>query len=219
MKKLLEYEGSPDISDVVEWDGSKFVPSNLNLRTTTVSNFASSNAGGIVVGNYYDNSLHDVASSATLTSAANRIHLAPFFTAKPLRIDQLGIIVTTAAAGAARAVIYDSNADNWPNNLLLTVNQGDTGTTGWRGAACDFTFESGLQYWLGFHTAAAPVVRGINTSSSVNLGLTANNATNYFTMLQRTVTYSSGAPNPWTFVASDLAAGVPPSIRMRAAAI
>jgi hypothetical protein len=202
--------------DSLEWDGSKFVRSQ---NVTTIAFFASARAAGIVVGNYYDNSLHGIASTTTLTSAANRIHLTPFFTAKPLRIDQLGIVVTTAAAGAARAVIYDSNPDGWPNNLLLTVDQGDTGTTGWRGAACDFTFDFGRQYWLGFHTAAAPVVRAINTSSSVNLGLTANNATNYFTMLQRTVTYSSGAPNPWTFAASDLAAAVPPSIRMRAAAL
>jgi hypothetical protein len=209
-------EGAIASGDSLEWDGSKFVRSQ---NATTIAFFASARAAGIVVGNYYDNSVHGVASTVTLASVANRIHLTPFFTATKLRIDQLGIIVTTAAAGAARAVIYDSNSNGWPNNLLLTVNQGDTGTTGWRGASCNFTFIAGKHYWLGFHTAAEPVVRAINSTSFLNLGLTANNATNYFTMLQRIVTYSSGAPNPWAFVASDLATGTPPSIRMRAAAL
>lgn len=190
--------------------------SSLNLRISTISNFASPNAGGIVAGRYYDNAFQGTAST-TLASAANRINLVPFYTSQTLAIDQLGVAISTAAAGAARAVIYDSDSNGWPDSLLLTVDQSDTGTTGWKGASCTFTFDSGRQYWLGIHTAAAPTYRAINVSSAVNLGLNGNAGTSYYSMLRRTVTYASGAPSTWTFTSTDLVTGNPPSIRFRAA--
>lgn len=193
--------------------------SALGLRIATISNFASPNAGGNVVGSFYDNSFQGTNAS-TLASAANRISLAPFYTSAPLYVDQIGVAVSTAGAGAARCLIYDSDADGWPDNLLLSPDILDTGTTGYRYADMGFQFDTGRQYWLGVHTAGTPTLRSINTSSAVNLGVNGNSGTNYFTVLRRTVTYASGAPSVWGFLSSDRVAGVTPfSIRMRAAAL
>lgn len=61
-------------------------------------------------------------------------------------------------------------------------------------------------------------LRSINVSSAVNLGLTSSTATNYATILRRTVTFATAAPDPWNFTNSDRVAGTtPPSIRFRAA--
>lgn len=192
--------------------------SALGLRIATISNFASPNAGGFVVGQFYDNAFQGTAAT-TGASAINRLDLSPFYTSVRMRIDQLGVAVSTAGAGAARCVIYGSDEQGWPDNRVLSVDIQDTGTTGYRFGAVDFTFDSGRQYWLGVHTAAAPTFRCINVSSAVNLGVNGSNGTSYFSILRRTITYASGAPAVWGFLNSDRIAANPVSIRMRAAAL
>lgn len=193
--------------------------SSLGLRISNVSNFASPNAGGNIVGQFYDNAFH-AAAPATLAWAANRLDMAPFFTSQRMRIDQIGVGVATAGAGAARCVIYDSTPDGWPDDLVLSASITDTGTVGYAFAAVDFTFDAGRQYWLGLHTAGAPTIRAINLSSAVNLGVSSSNGTSYFSILRRTVTYASGAPATWNFLPSDRQGGIAPvSMRMRAAAL
>lgn len=193
--------------------------SSIGLRLSNISNFASPNAGGIIVGQYYDNAFQGTGSS-TLAFAANRMDLAPFYTSQRMRIDQIGVAISTASAGAARCVIYNSDADGWPDALELSADILDTGATGYRSANVDFTFDSGRQYWLGLHTAAAPTARSVNVSSAVNLGVNGSGGTNYFTVLRRTITYASGAPATWGFVTADRVANVTPvSVRMRAAAL
>lgn len=207
------------LDEVAEARGSR---STLTRRLNAISNFASPNVGGYIVGQIYDAAMH-APNSNTSTSAANRLELHPFYTSVPLRIDQLGIAVSTANAGAARCVVYSSTEEGWPDELLLSVDQLDTGTTGWRGAAADFTFDSGRQYWLGHHTAGAPALRAYPTTSAGNLGLNAGTGagTNYFTVLRRTVTYASGAPANWGVVASNqrVSAASPTSVRFRVAEV
>lgn len=207
------------LDEVAEARGSR---STLGRRLNAISNFASPNVGGYIVGQIYDAAMH-ATNSTTSASAANRLELHPFYTSVPLRIDQLGVAVSTASAGAARCVIYSSTEEGWPDELLLSVDQLDTGTAGWRGADVDFTFDSGRQYWLGHHTAAAPTLRAYPTSSAGNLGPNAGtgNGTNYFTVLRQTVTYASGAPASWGVVASNqLASAVnPTSVRFRVAEV
>ena len=194
--------------------------SNLNNRITTISNFASPNAGGIVVGNYYDNSFQGTASG-TLAGATNRVVMAPFYTSERLRIDQLGIAISTAVASSSlKCFIYGSDASGWPDELLYEGSSDLSGaTTGYKSHSLDFTFDSGRQYWLGVKMNSTATYRTLNVSSAVNLGLSGNNATSYYTVITRTLTYANALPDPWSFVSTDLAASSPPSIRMRAAAL
>lgn len=205
---------------VAEVEMARGDAANLNDRISTISNFASPNAGGIVVGNYYDNSFQGTASG-TLAGAANRVVMAPFYTSVPMRIDQIGIAISAAVASSTlKCFIYSADANGWPANLLYEGGGDLSGaTTGYKSHTLDFTFDSGTQYWVGVKMNSTATYRAINVSSAVNLGISGSNATSYFTVVTRTLTYANALPSTWSFVSTDLAASSPPSIRMRAAAI
>lgn len=191
---------------------------SLAERLATISNFASPNAGGVITGQYYDNSFQGTNSS-TLAGVANRIDLAPYYTSVTLNIDQIGLAVSTAVASAqGKVVIYEAGADGWPDTLLFESGALDFSSTGYKSEALTFTFTSGKIYWIGARHSSTATIRTINVSSSVNLGLISSTAANYATLLRRTVTFANSAPNPWNFVNGDrVAASTPPSVRFRAA--
>jgi hypothetical protein len=201
-----------------QWATVKGGAANLAQRLNTISNFASPNAGGVVTGQYYDNSFQGTASS-TLAGAANRIELAPYYTSVPLSINQIGCNVSTGVASAEiKIVIYSSDANGWPD-LLLYESAGIAAATNnaYANVALTFTFSSGVQYWVGVRHSSTATLRTINVSSAVNLGLTSATASNYATVLRRTLTYATAATSPWNFVNSDRVANItPPSIRFRA---
>jgi hypothetical protein len=193
----------------------------LGERIATISNFASPNAGGFVVGRYYDNAFHGAAAS-TLAGAAGRIDLAPFYTSIPLRINQIGVAVSTPVAAAqGKCLIYSSDANGWPDALEFVGGSAlDFATTGYKSHAVDFTFDNGRQYWLGVWQSSTATLRTIATTSAANLGLNSVTGTSYSTVLRRIVAFADPAPDPWAFADSELTAGItPPSIRMRAAAL
>lgn len=213
-----EFQRASDDSPMV-WDKDvRGGASNLNQRLSTISNFVSPNAGGVVTGQYYDNSFQGTASS-TLIGAANRIELAPYYTSVQLAIDRLGVAVSTGVASATcKCVIYSSDANGWPDVRLYETATLDCSSTGMKEETLSFTFSSGVKYWVGVRHSSTATLRTINVSSAVNLGLTSSSASNYATVLRRTLTYATAATSPWTFVNADRTANItPPSIRFRAA--
>ena len=206
------------LDEMVTEASTKGGAATVNDRLNTISNFASPNAGGVVIGQYYDNSFQGTASS-TLIGAANRIDLAPYYTSVPLDIDQLGVAVSTAVASSTiKIVIYSSDSSGWPNTLLYETAALSTAATGYVFESLTFSFSSGVQYWVGVRHSSTATLRTINVSSAVNLGLTSSTAANYATVLRRTLTYATAATSPWNFVNSDRVANItPPSIRFRAA--
>lgn len=191
----------------------------LNKRITTISNFASPNAGGVISGEYYDNCFHGTAN-ATLAGAADRLDLAPYYTSIPLVIDQIGVVVSTAVASAlGRVVIYGSSDAGWPDELLFEGSSDlDFSTTNYKHHEVDFTFESGRQYWLGVrHSSTATLRHYLNLGTAVNLGCNGSSSTNYFTILRRILTFEDPAPNPFNFVDNERVANTAPvSVRFRA---
>ncbi len=117
-------ELNTDIEQVIDftaqWDKEslqnsiKCVCANVTTPAADISTvvpaaamFASSIFGRIS-GQYCDNSFHGLASS-TLAGAAGRIDLAPFFVAEDLSVDQIGVAVSTAVAGAlGKVVVYNT---------------------------------------------------------------------------------------------------------------
>lgn len=219
--------GSPTDGDVyVTADG--FLGPNpqggaptVQERIGVISNFASPNAGGFVVGQYYDNSFQGPASG-TLAGVAGRLDLAPYFTSQRITIDQIGVAVSTAVAGATgRVCIYESDADGWPSGNPVYEGGADLSfaATGYVFHTLGFTFETGTPYWLGIKQSSTATLRTVAVASAVNLGLTSSSAANYATILRRSVTYANPAPS-WTFTNSDRVANVtPPSIRFRVASV
>lgn len=192
---------------------------NLAQRLSTISNFASPNAGGVIVGQYYDNAFHGTASG-TLAGAANRVDLAPFYTSVPLPINQLGVAVSTAvAASLLRCFIYASDANGWPSTLLYEGDSNLSGAAaGFVSHSLSFTFASGRQYWVGVRSSSTTTIRAVPIASAVNLGLNGAAGGNYFTGLRRTLAFATPLPESWGFLPGDRVANVlPPSIRFRAA--
>jgi hypothetical protein len=183
-----------------------------------IANFASPNTGGYVPGQYYDNSFH-AALSGTIAGAANRVEMSPFFVSENVTIDQLGVAVSTAVAGSLlKCFIYGSNSQGWPDQLLYEGNDDLSGAAvAYVGHTLEFTFNTGIQYWLGVRYSANTTVRGVNLSSSGNLGLSTAAGNTYYTRVVRTISFADALPQSWAFQASDLGTGVFPSIRFRAA--
>jgi len=218
-EKILPFTGdqiAEILGEVVTARGDR---SDLNKRISTISNFASPNAGGVIVGQFYDNSFQGTASS-TLAGAANRVDLAPFYTSQRLRVDQIGVSVSTAVASAlGRIVIYASDDTGWPSEKVYEgASNLDFGSTGYKFHTLDFSFDSGRQYWVGVLQSSTATLRTIGLGSAVNLGVNGSNGANYFTVLRRTHTFANLLPADWGFLAADRVANVtPPSIRFRAA--
>lgn len=193
----------------------------LDLRIGTISNFASPNAGAVVVGSYYDNAFHAL-NTVTLVGAANRVEMVPFYTSQRMRIDEIGVSLTVAAAGAfGRCFIYGSDATGWPYDLLFEgASDLEFDTTGFKAHSLDFTFDSGRQYWLGFRNSGSGTIRALNLGSSVNLGLNAATGNNYLNVIRNSIAFADPLPAIWSFVETErFVSGSVPSIRMRAAAV
>lgn len=206
------------IAEVIAARGNR---TNLNDRVSVISNFASPNAGGIVVGNYYDGSFHG-SSPSTSAGVANRIDLGIFYTSTPLRIDQIGVAISTGVAGAlGRVVIYGANASGWPDaKLYESPTNLDFSATGYIFNSLDFTFQSGTIYWLGLLSSSTATYRTIPTGNLPNFGLSSSSGTSYFTVIRRTVAaFANPLPNNWGFLSNELVGNTAiPSIRFRAAA-
>ena len=100
--------------------------STVGASIGVVSNFASPNAGGYVVGQFYDQSFH-AANASTTAGVANRIELYPYFTNVALPINQIGVAVATAVASAqAKVVIYATGSDGWPSTVIFESDRPTT---------------------------------------------------------------------------------------------
>jgi hypothetical protein len=213
-------QGSPmDNAAIAALLGSDVLGGAVNLQTRlNVSAAASSGLfGGRVAGGYADIAAGSTAS-ATSSMAANRIDLVPWVSPANMRIDQLGVAVSTAAAtgGLARMVIYNSDVDRWPGDKLLQTVDFLVDTTGFRYADVDFTFAAGTKYWLGVHAQLATTVRSVPVAGSRQLGFVNPDASSYVTLLRRGITFANGLPNSWGFITSDAVGNQgTPSIRFR----
>jgi hypothetical protein len=173
-----------------------------------------------VVGNYYDQAINGIGN-AVLASAANRVELYPFRPAFDFKIDRIGLFATTGiAASNAKCLIYASGSDNWPDALILETGDISTATSStFTEATVDHTFSKGVLYWIGRRTSANPSLRATSFTGCMPLGKTSTTSTTYLTMIRRTVTYATAAPDPWVFDSADLTNGSCTSMNMRAAAI
>lgn len=193
------------------------IDSDAEWRTDAVARIGSPNAGDYITGRYYDTSLHSTAHG-TIAGASNRIDLSPFAPSEDFPIDRIGVNCTTLASSSnVRVLIYEAGANGMPDAKVYESANMATTSTGGKEVTLSFTFEAGKIYWVGVHYSAAPTISGIPIASLPNLGLSALNATNFVTVIRRTVTFGS-APSTFAFTTADLTANVvAPSVRFRVA--
>lgn len=214
---------SPDalfaiLNEVVAARGER---QSLGQRLGAIAQFASPNAGGVVVGNFYDNAFQATAPT-TSAGAANRVELMPFCVASRMRIDQIGVACSTLIAAAlGKCCIYAGGNDGWPDALLYEgASDLDFGSTGYKAHTIDFTFDGSRMYWLGVRHSSTATLRAVPAAGAMSLGVAGSSGTAYFTAIRRTLAYATPLPASWGFLASELVGGAnPTSIRMRAAAL
>lgn len=194
--------------------------SSLARRIDDINDFASPNVGAVVPGRYYDQSLQ-AANSTTVAGSANRLEMSPFLTSQRMRIDQIGVAVSTLIAGSLmRCFIYSSGEDGWPEDLIFEGGSDLSGAAAvYVAHSLDYTFDKGRKFWVGVRFSANTTVRAIPNSAMGNLGIQTSAATAYNTQLRDTLAFATPLPAVWTFAEAQLAAGNPPSIRMRAIAL
>ncbi len=175
----------------------------------------------LIAGGYYDNADRAVVS-ATLATGANALTLAPFWPAMGAAIDNIGVAIATATAGALfHIVIYGAGADGWPGNKLYESSDLSAALTGYVGATpLGFSgFAGGAGYWLGLLASANFVVRAISQAATAPLGLSNGAGTAYNSVLRKAVQFGPGmAPATWVYIDSERQPITPPSIRFRVAA-
>ena len=191
----------------------------ISNRLDIMTDLSSCSWGAYQSGQYYDNGLHG-AANGSLIGVANRMQLVPFLSRADIYIDQLGCVVSTAVAGSLFKIQLYSTLPGtlWPDALLYETSDISGATAGWAFATpSGAAFAGGRGYWLGVRHNSTCTLQTIPLTGCLSFGLSSSSATSRFTVLQRTITYSTAAPSSWSFVPGDRVANVtPPAVRFRA---
>jgi hypothetical protein len=134
------------------------------------------------------------ASIGVAAQSGNSIRLTPYIPAQSITSSNLYINVTTATAGSLCTIVIYSDTNGVPTNLLYESADLDCSINGLKIATTSFDFVTGTRYWIGIKTNNILSTRnGFNTASSIVLGATPSST---LISYQKTITYSSPAPNP-----------------------
>jgi len=149
-----------------------------------------------------------VPALTTQAMAANRADLQLWVPDQNVTFDQLGLYITTGVASAqAKVLVYDSDADGWPDALIYSSSALDCSTSStFPNATTSLpTFTAGVRYWVGHIADSTATARGISATAQRSLGMAASGDAAVGYALRRTGLTFATPPNPWTWTASDVA--------------
>ncbi len=170
-------------------------PSGENVRTCGVSN----------------------ATTGTVIGGAGQVLLFPMIFPHSFTIDQVTMNVTTAVALATgKVVVYGSDANGRPDNLLLETADLDFATTGQKSVAASLSLTAFTTYWFGARHSAAVTVSAWNLASTPDIQ-GGSVTTTIRKRLQRTLAYATPAPASWVFTSTERDANAPPAIWLQVA--
>lgn len=159
-------------------------------------------------------------TNSTQFLSANTVYLVPFVPPHDMTVDQVSMIITTAASSSVITMrLYESDAAGWPGaGLSGSFGNVSAAATGQATVTLDVpaALAGGRRYWLAAHPNGSPIVRAASVGTPV-MGVSADGNSRY-TLLQRSISWSTGAPDTWEFLRSDLAAANPPLFRLHRAA-
>ncbi|WP_271103692.1 choice-of-anchor R domain-containing protein [Pseudomonas tohonis] len=159
-------------------------------------------------------------TNSTQFLTANTVYLVPFVPPHDMTVNQVSMIITTAAASSVITMrLYESDAAGWPGTGLSgSFGSVSAAATGQATVTLDVpaALAGGRRYWLAAHPNGSPIVRAASVGTPV-MGVSADGNSRY-TLLQRSISWSAGAPDTWEFLRSDLAAANPPLFRLHRAA-
>lgn len=173
------------------------------------------NAGVYDVGHYVD-AAWNASAAGTIAGSAARMEVVRFQVARRLRVNPMGFEVTVGVASAEiKLVIYASDADGHPAELLYESAPMSAASPAFVSVADSFTFEANTLYWVGVRHSSTATIRGIALASMPSIGRTAAAGSTYPGILRQSVAFATPAPNPFGYAASQVTVNVVgPSARM-----
>lgn len=153
----------------------------------------------------------------TVAQAANRNTVAPFCPAIDTAIDQVGISVSTAVASSlAKVVIYSSDANGRPGDLVAESGNIDCSTTGTKFVSLSVSFVAGRVYWIGVRSSSTQTLRSLPAAAFPVISYT-NAATPLIqTVLLKSETYANAAAS-WGYSSAHHSNQTVPLVLMRVA--
>lgn len=197
--------------------------SSMQSKVAGAGKMLSCFAGGVVPGMFYDQSF-TAAASGTI-AARSSMDAYPFMVPRDLKIDQIGVNVTTVGSGSrVRLSVYATGANGWPAGILLDTPTIATTAVGYAFATVDFTFQAGVMYWLGIKATGSglPTLRSVLAAGTRPLGMTSATGISYNNVLSTSAVGGADAASttPWPTMTAAYAVALASqvAIRMRAAA-
>ena len=133
-------------------------------------------------------------TSSTALIMSGTLVMVPYVAPHDMTVDQMSVIVTSAAAGtSAMLKVYESDINGWPGSGLPSANGlASMGSTGQAVATLSIPAEllGGRRYWLAVHTNGMPQLRASTVGAPV-LGVSADGNSRYCS-LSRSVSWATG---------------------------
>lgn len=169
-------------------------------------------SSGVFIGNILSGIL------TTQSSIANTQRIAPFLVNKDTTIDQIGFSVSTALAGNAQILIFESDDLGRPSTSILQSTNLATNTTGLKlyTIGTPITFKAGKLYWLGLWTSNNVTVRCAQTYANYTVSWTNASTPARQSCLQRTLAFG-GVNTNWSYTSSDHRSSNSPFFLLRVA--
>lgn len=154
---------------------------------------------------YTRNSL-DGQATTTQATTGNRIRIAPWPCPFDLPVTTIVADVATAAAGGKfKIVIYDSDDDGWPTDLLFEGAELTSDTATFKtDVSINLTLTGGKMVWLGVRTGNVAITMAANQRYSAIPIPYSNVANNGYSSFQQTLLYANPTPDPWVFDLNDV---------------
>jgi hypothetical protein len=146
-------------------------------------------------------------ATTTATGVANRMEIFPFIPRRDITITALSCNVTSGVASAeGKLVCYASDSNGRPTTLLFESSALDFSTNGVKSASWSTTLTAGETYWFGIRSSSTAIFSVWESRSTPHINGGAV-ATTQRSVLRRSLTFATGASNPWVWDSSELNAG------------
>lgn len=156
-------------------------------------------------------------STSSVSGAAGRMEIFPFVPRRDVTIDRLALnVVTGVASATAKFVVYSSDDNGRPNELITETGDLDLSTTGTKEAVVNLTLHRGTVYWIGVRHSSTATISVWQTVSTADINGGSAISTTGRKTLRRTLTYATAAPTNWVFDSTEISSGNAPAIWLRA---